>query len=143
MTPGIHPRILSKMLIRKLESQPVLKKTASGGRKRARKYRQTSLYNTHTETVLVSVRSFTDSKTGDGGIGRSCGRTGHTVEEGGGAIVSGACTLDSDRFFFSFTVLARVRSRWITGVRRGLYLRNAYSRMSQQCKKYSVSPAGW
>jgi hypothetical protein len=43
MTPGIQPRILSRMLMRKFESQPVLKKTASGGRKRARKYKQTSL----------------------------------------------------------------------------------------------------
>lgn len=37
MTPGIHPKIDRRMLMRKFESQPVLKKTAKGGRKRARK----------------------------------------------------------------------------------------------------------
>jgi hypothetical protein len=44
ITPGIHPRILNRILIRKFESQPVLRKTESGGRKRAKKYRRTSLW---------------------------------------------------------------------------------------------------
>jgi hypothetical protein len=37
MTPGNHPRIQSRTLIRRLESQPVFKKTVTGGRKIARK----------------------------------------------------------------------------------------------------------
>lgn len=37
MTPGIQPKMDKQMLMRKLESQPVLKKTARGGRKIARK----------------------------------------------------------------------------------------------------------
>jgi hypothetical protein len=36
--------MLSRMLMRKSEPQPVLRKTDKGGRKRARKYRRTSLY---------------------------------------------------------------------------------------------------
>ncbi len=38
--------------MKKLESQPVFKKTATGGRKMARKYRRTSLCH------LVSIASF-------------------------------------------------------------------------------------
>jgi hypothetical protein len=37
MTPGIQPRIERRMLIKKSALQPVLKKTARGGRKMARK----------------------------------------------------------------------------------------------------------
>jgi hypothetical protein len=36
-TPGIHPRIERPMLIRKSALHPLLKKTARGGRKTARK----------------------------------------------------------------------------------------------------------
>lgn len=42
ITPGSHPKIVSRMLMMKFESQPVLRKTATGGRNIARKYRQTS-----------------------------------------------------------------------------------------------------
>jgi hypothetical protein len=55
MTPGIHPRIDSKILIKKSAPQPVLKNTANGGRKSARKYRQTSDYS-GTELVRGTKR---------------------------------------------------------------------------------------
>lgn len=41
-TPGIQPRILKQTLIQKSAAQPRFKKTETGGRKMARKYRQTS-----------------------------------------------------------------------------------------------------
>jgi hypothetical protein len=44
ITPGIHPRIERRMLIRKSALQPRFKKTARGGRKMARKYRQTLVW---------------------------------------------------------------------------------------------------
>jgi len=42
ITPGIHPRMLKPMLIRKSALHPVLRKTARGGRKMATRYAKTS-----------------------------------------------------------------------------------------------------
>jgi len=41
--PGIHPRMVRQMLIQKSAARPRLKKTETGGKNNARKYRQTSL----------------------------------------------------------------------------------------------------
>ena len=51
MTPGIHPKIERRMLMRKSAPQPVLRNTARGGRNMARKYMHISYW------VVVSLAS--------------------------------------------------------------------------------------
>ena len=53
ITPGSHPRMLKAMLMMKLESQPVLRKTDNGGRKSARKYSRMSLVDEGGRDILA------------------------------------------------------------------------------------------
>lgn len=55
MTPGIQPRMESRILMRKSAPQPALKNTESGGRKRAKKYKSTSDYIEELATSFLSL----------------------------------------------------------------------------------------